>query len=67
MNMLSVQKHCPWVLARTRRSRFTIEQLEPSTSLHSDYRVRFVNQHSGPLVRNKEKLKINLLTGESLG
>lgn len=30
-------------------------------------RILLVNQHQGPPVQNKEKLKINLLTGESLG
>lgn len=30
-------------------------------------RILLVNQHQRPPVQNKEKLKINLLTGESLG
>lgn len=67
-----------WVIQRRPSACLTVEMLllpgcfvtatgTPSPRWLLITRILLVNQHRGPPVQNKGKLKINLLTGESLG
>lgn len=66
-----VKQRCPWA-RRTAETPplpgcFVTATGAPSPRWLLITRILLVNQHQGPPVQNKEKLKINLLTGESLG